>query len=291
MKREKEIQDDEIRVIGSQPKPRHRAVWQKILIAVAVLAGVAAGIYAISSEPIPEVAEEEVGYFEQETVPEVPTEEVTPLGTSSEEVGEGFCELRDTLINDIPLRIYIPHRARPTLHVGHLSRTDSTIVLCAQAADIRRDNRKIVGAFVLRGEPLAWGLSKKGFCAIIGDRVTIGKADNSPLFEQATEEGGYFFRQYPLVDRGRLVENKPKNKALRRALCDRRGELFVVDCSTRESFHDFAQALVDLGVDHAIYLVGCSAYGWARGEDGAVTEFGEYNARLPKNTSYIVWRK
>lgn len=31
--------------------------------------------------------------------------------------------------------------------------------------------------------------------------------DNSPLFEAATEKGGYFFRQYPLVDNGVLVDN------------------------------------------------------------------------------------
>ena len=49
--------------------------------------------------------------------------------------------------------------------------------------------------------------------AIINDKITIGIADNSPLFEQATETGGYFFRQYPLVDNGKLVENEPKNKS------------------------------------------------------------------------------
>ena len=34
----------------------------------------------------------------------------------------------------------------------------------------------------------------------------------------------------------------------------------MVETTTRESFHDFAQALVDLGADNAIYLVGSSAY-------------------------------
>lgn len=178
-----------------------------------------------------------------------------------------------------------------SLHVGRLDKRDTSIIFAAQAADIRRDNRKIVGAFVLKGEPLAWGLSKKGYCAIINDKITIGIADNSPLFEQATETDGYFFRQYPLVDNGKLVENEPKNKSVRRALCDRNGEVMMVESLSNESFHDFAQALVDLGITNAIYLVGSSAYGWAVNDNGDRIEFGIENLRLPKNASYIVWRR
>ena len=70
----------------------------------------------------------------------------------------------------------------------------------------------------------------------------------------------------------------------------------MVETLTAESFHDFAQALVDLGVDQAVYIVGSSAYGWAVDESGTTHEFGEDNyytgrRRMPKNTSYIVWRK
>ena len=110
-------------------------------------------------------------------------------------------------IADIPIRMYIPHHAEMSLHLGRINRQDTTIVYVAQAADVRADNGGIVGAFVLCGEPKAWGLSKKGFCASIDGKVTVGVAANSPLFEQATERGGYFFRQYPLVDNGVPVFN------------------------------------------------------------------------------------
>lgn len=71
--------------------------------------------------------------------------------------------------------------------------------------------------------------------------------------------------------------------------------MFMVETTTRESFHDFAQALVDLGADNAIYLVGSSAYGWAVDEAGTKHEFGKDNyctgrRNMPKNVSYIVWR-
>ena len=171
--------------------------------------------------------------------------------------------LRDT-INDIPLDIYIPHNAVPELVLGVPSLQDKSIVLTTQAADIRADNGKIVGAFVLNGKPLSWGLSKKGYCGIIDGKVTVGVADNSPLFEEATEKEGFFFRQYPLVDNGVLVENAPKGKSIRKALCDRDGEIMVIMSQTPESFHDFAQALVDMQVDNAIYLVGSTSFGYFR---------------------------
>ena len=107
---------------------------------------------------------------------------------------------------------------------------------------------------------------------------------------------GYFFRQYPLVKDGQVIDNEPKGKSIRRAICDRQGEIFMVETESIESFHDFAQALADLGVDQAVYLVGSSAYGWAVDEAGTTHEFGEDNyytgrRRMPKNTSYIVWRR
>ena len=75
-------------------------------------------------------------------------------------------------------------------------------MLVAQAADVRRDNRQIVGAYVINGEMLSRGKAKSGFCAIIGDEVMIGVAQTTPLLERATEENGFFFRQYPLVYEG-----------------------------------------------------------------------------------------
>jgi hypothetical protein len=218
------------------------------------------------------------------------------LGNAPDSAALGYTEIQDTLINDIPIRVYIPHNADLSLHIGRMNRKDTTVIFAAQAADVRADNGGIVGAFVLKGEPKAWGLSKKGYCASINGQITIGVADNSPLFEQATEEGGYFFRQYPLVSNGEIVENELKGKSIRRGICERQGEIFMVETGTPESFHDFSQALVDLKVNQAVYLVGSSAYGWAVDQTGTTHEFGDDNyytgrRKMPKNTSYIVWRR
>ena len=296
MREPKDIRDDQIRIIGEGGDcgPARRGVWIFIFSALGVLLVAAALLTALWPKD-DEPAEVEPTLFE----PAPETEPPIALGRIGKAVGtavRGYTEIRDTLINDIPLRIFIPHNAEMSLHIGKMNKMDKSVIYAAQAADVRADNGGIVGAFVLRGEPRAWGLSKKGFCASINGKVTIGVAENSPLFEKATEQGGYFFRQYPLVCDGKVIDNEPKGKSTRRAICDRRGEIFMVESGTIESFHDFAQALADLGVEQAVYLVGSSAYGWAVDEAGMVHEFGEDNVRLgprrmPKNTSYIVWRR
>ena len=300
MKNEMDIRDDEIRIIGDTPSehssPKGRKVWTMVAVAGVVVALIAILCWVLLRRDN-ELSSDEYLEFEP-YVESVASEQkkLQKLGREVDSQARGFCEIRDTVINDIALRIYIPHNAKLSLHVGRMDKEDSTVIYTAQAADVRADNGGIVGAFVLAGEPKAWGLSKTGYCASINGKVTIGVAENSPLFEQATETGGYFVRQYPLVDNGVLVENNPKNKSIRRSICDRNGEIFMVESLSLESFHDFSQALVDLGVHNAIYLVGSNAYGWAVKEDGTLQDFGDENRyrgrhRMPKNTSYIVWRR
>ena len=297
MKNKYDIKDDELRIIGKPalgdgqtPETRSKSyLW--IIIAVAVLA--IAGIILIFTGKGNGV-EQEQGLFE-----EIPTQDIAvdiqhvqaKLGMEVDSMTNGFTEKIDTIVNDIPLSIFIPHNATAELCLNTPDINDNSIIFTAQAADIRKDNKKIVGAFVLKGEPLAWGLSKKGYCGIIDGRISVGVADNSPLFEEATEKGGYFFRQYPLVDNGQLVENEPKNKSIRKALCDRNGEILIAVSNTPESFHDFAQALVDLGVDNAIYLVGGEyAKGWYRNAAGEVFDFSKARRDRYKYENYIVWK-
>jgi len=290
--KEKDIRDDEIRVIGEDDKAKFNG-WKWLLL---LLAGIVIGlvVWALLPQKHEDPKEDPMqGVFEPGNDSVESTIVKLPLA-KAEDNGKAFIEMMDTTINDIPMRLYLPHQVTMSLHLGAIDLNDPSIIFTAQAADIRADNGGIVGAFVLEGEPKAWGLSKKGYCAIINDTVTVGVADNSPLFEEATEKGGYFFRQFPLVDNGKLVENELKGKAVRRALCDRGGEIFTVETLSIESFHDFSQALVDLGVDNAIYLVGANAFGWATDADGQRHEFGDPNPKTSKkwrNINYLVMRQ
>ncbi len=277
-----EIQDDELRVIGRPSgsedtrKPRK---WLWIVMAVAIVAAVVAATIICSRKPgnDPVVFDSSI------------KEKIEPLGNYADTTGKAYTEHLELTINDIPLDIYIPHNAKPSLAIGTPDIFDKNIVLVTQAADIRADNGKINGAYVLAGKPMAWGLSKKGYVGIIDDKITVGVADNSPLFEEATEKGGYFFRQYPLVDNGVLVENEPKGKAIRKAICDRAGEIIVVMSISPESFHDFAQALVDLQVDNAVYLVGSDSFGFFRDKYDHFTQICEKKRGGYKYENYIKW--
>lgn len=288
-----EIQDDELRVIGrpsvtdDAKKPRR---WMWVVMAVVIVAAVVTAVILGHGKIMG--PENDPGVFDPSTVVE-PThaikEAVAPLGNYADTTGQSYTEHLKLTINDIPLDVYIPHNAKPSLAIGTPDIFDKNIVLVTQAADIRADNGKINGAFVLAGKPMAWGLSKKGYVGIIDDKITVGVADNSPLFEEATEKGGYFFRQYPLVDNGVLVDNEPRGKAIRKAICDRAGEIIVVMSITPESFHDFAQALVDLQVDNAVYLVGSDSYGYYRDENDHVTQICEKRRVEYKYENYIKW--
>lgn len=305
-RQEFDIQDDDFRVIGKTPtlrnqeeKPtRKRRTWWPFAVALLLVAATVVLTMLPSKdakhaqEPVIETIDSVV--FEPMTdtkVPEKLQDAIKPLGDYSDTtLVKPYTEhLRDT-INDIPIDIYIPHNATPELVIGVPSLHDKSIVMTTQAADIRADNGKIVGAFVMNGKPLSWGLSKKGYCGIIDGKVTVGVSENSPLFEEATEKGGHFFRQYPLVDNGKLVENEPKGKSIRKALCDRNGEIMVIMTTTPESFHDFAQALVDMKVDNAIYLVGSTSYGYFRDRyDHLAIIYNKYRYGY-KNENFIVWR-
>ena len=280
-----DIQDTEIRIIGeSSAKPKRRYGW--FVLGVLILIGIVLTITSLCTHTI---NQEEVGLFERSASQSIPH----PLRSwihSLDSISEPCVLSKDTTVNDIPMRLYVPLNMTPRLEVGYTCIDDTlhNMLLC-QAADIRADNQKIVGAFVLRGKPLSWGLSKKGYCGIIGDQVTVGVADNSPLFEQATEVGGYFFRQYPLVSNGTLVENELKSQSTRRGLCELEGKIVVAETFTPESLHDFSQALVDLGTTNAIYLVGSSAIGWHRTIDGRGIASGQWEPRVYKNVSFIVW--
>lgn len=200
--------------------------------------------------------------------------------------------ISDTLMDGIHLRIFTPYNTVPTLHVGTLDTSDAEIVFATLAADLGYENGKIIGAFVCEGEPRSWGGGRKlGYCAIIGGNITLGVSESSPLFEQAIEQGGYFFRQYPAVDNGEMVKNNPKNASFRRALCMLNGKVCVVATTdNRVLMNDFSSALAKLGVENAIFLVGGTADGWYRNGDGTLYRLGEEYIKGDTNINYIVFR-
>lgn len=282
-------QDNEIYVLGSDAKEevkRNISGKKWIIVVVSVFAVmILAGIifFLLTKNREPEYYFEPEEKTEQQSI-SVPTDSVEIL------TEEGYIEVKEEDINDVPLYVYTPQNAMMTLSLGMPDKTDPSIVFAAMAADIRKDNQEIVGDFVLSGQQLSRGVAKKGFCAIIDNTISIGMGDETPLLEKSKENSGFFFRQYPLVHNGELIENKPKNKSVRRALAVRNERVMMVESKNAESFHDFSQALVDIGISDAIYLVGGNAYGWYYNKEHIRKEFGEERSDWPGNISYIIWK-
>lgn len=281
MKHFDDINDDEIRVIGGgqsrRPSNLNRWLWVAVTGIVLLILGILLRMKQNAYQN--EVAE-------AGTLPE--PEAVSPTLVQA---AAATVLVSDTTINDVQLRLHFPVNAVPELRIGIPDTTDPSLLMALQAADIRADNGLMVGAFVLKGKLMSRGMSKKGFCAILGDEIHIGMAESTPLFEESIEKEGGFFRQYPLVCDGKMMENKPKGKAVRHALCEIDGQVAVVSSLSNESLHDFAQALEDMGVRQAIYLTGADSYGFCRPKNRPFTSWGNVTlAASYGNVNFIVWK-
>ena len=287
-KRPMDINDDEIRVISpagdSHPEKKsgknNRRTWLLICLAVTVLAVLlAVALYFVRRN----TNLEKEGVLDRPSV----SEANIPVPSYTD---NGFVEVCDTVVNGTELTFMMPHDAIPVLAIGEKALSDTTSLLVAQAADIRADNGKIAGSFVLKGDLISKGEAKAGFCAIVDGRISIGVADATPMLERAIESNGYFFRQYPLVVGGQIVENKPKGMSFRKALVEKDGCIGIAMSKERLTFHDFSQALVDAGVRNAIYLVGSTSPGYYKDVEGRVIRFGLEEEKTADFVNFIVWK-
>lgn len=302
-----DIGDDEIRVISptGDESPRNNGKRKRkryVYAAISVIAAVAVAAIVLTV-----LRPGNANETETEDAAMAPVNErAVVFGTGSDtkainETGEDdmenttpanerYTSRRDTTVNGTRLIILTPHGATATLEVGNDVVNDTTAILAAQAADIRRDNGEIAGAYVVRGELLSKGEAKAGYCSIVNGEINIGVADATPMLEQALTSEGYFFRQYPLVAAGQLIENKPQGKARRKALAEIDGTMSVVMSADKLTFHDFSQALIDAGVRNAIYLVGANSTVFYNHRDGRRHFMGPVDENAPDNINYIVWR-
>lgn len=282
-----DIGDDEIRIISSSnaAPPDHttrgRTIWLFGLMALVVIGAIIL-FSTLSGKHSPQ------NVLAVDTIRQIILVPDSAGDTHASETA--FVGVSDTIVGGVGLKVLTPEHAVPALVLGARALADSAAVLVVQAADVRADNGNIAGAFVLKGDLISKGEAKSGFCAIINGEMTIGVADATPLLEQAIESEGYFFRQYPLVVGGQIVENKPKGQALRKALAEIDGSVRVVLSKEKLSFRDFSQALVDAGARNAIYLVGSSASGRYVDRSGTSFQFGKENESPSENVNYLVWK-
>ncbi|MDE6535349.1 MAG: phosphodiester glycosidase family protein [Muribaculaceae bacterium] len=270
-------------LIDEQPKKRHKFPWVAILL---ILIGITGLIFFIGLLiPKAESSNNDMPQRENMVVREV--EESEPAIVTQP---QSSVLILDTIVNNKGLTIYEPRNATASLTLGDGLLSDSTIILATQAADVRGDNGEILGTFVLNGELKSKGESKAGFCAIINGQPTIGIADATPMLEQALTEGGYFFRQYPLVVGGQSIENKPKGRAVRKALAEIGNKICIIVSHDKLTFTEFSELLTEAGVRNAIYLCGGDSYGFYNDKEGQRQQIGNDQKSIGENISFIIWK-
>lgn len=281
------IKDNEIRVIApSGTQPSRKSNKRKLFLIATAIAIVGVILVVIFHLAFGKTnVEDNVGLQKADS-----SVVDTPMSADSTAIDKGYVEVRDTVVNGKGLTFLFPHNATPFLTIGEEALSDTTSVLVAQAADIRADNGKIAGTFVLNGDLISKGEAKAGFCAIVNDHISIGVADATPMLEQAIENNGYFFRQFPLVVGGQLIENRLKSSSLRKALVEYEGNIGIAMSSDKLTLHQFSEILIDAGVRNAIYIVGSTSPGRYRDISGNRIKFGKDEPVIPQYTSFIVWK-
>lgn len=267
--------DNEIQVLG---RPKKRVCKWRWLVLFFVLGSIFIALILFYAIP------------EEKTVDlrEFKTELNVPIKGEPKFIESGV-EYYSENENDVAMAVFHLIDMNAELNTDARQYTNDKECFIVQAADIRQDNGKFVGDFVLNGKKLSSGKRKKGYCAIIDGKITIGMSDSDEVMNHCIAKGGSFFRQYALVSNGIMQENVLKGKSIRRALARKGNKLYVFETEYRESMHDFAEALQDMGVTEAISLVGGNEaymYWW---QDDELYE--NYDLSEVKNNNFIVFKK
>ncbi len=230
------MKEDEIQILGtSQKKNRKRILWWFVSLVALLLTALAVtwGVTNVNR---------------RNAVLNKVVADVTPLSILSSQ--ESGLYTFDTEMNDISIS---------TLHLVNMSTQltqsvpeykDSTMLLSVVATRKRAVGSDLVidGKLISRGKPMS------GFCAIVNGNVAIGESKDDDVMNYCIEHGGSFFRQNMLVRNGEVLEVAIKGKAPRCALARQGNDMYVVYTSDEESVHDFAEAMVDIGVLDALLL-------------------------------------
>lgn len=281
------MKDNEIQILGlpERAKKKKRIALTICLVLLLLLAIVVTCVLLLRKN------DESIGIIDQNTTTIIDGDTDNKQQHSLLQDQNTYTEVREETINDVPMFIYIPNYREVELVLGRPKINDSTIIFAVQAADIAADMKTLVGDFVIKGKQLAKSKSKRGFCAIIGNEITIGLGVSTPLLQESIDKGGDFFRQYSLVSEGKIVEVVPKGKSIRRALGKLKGRDVIIESRSRESFHDFSQALIDIGIEDAIYLVGGNAFGWYLDKNGEIHTFGSSSQDNMDTGNYLIFKR
>ncbi len=230
------MREDEIQILGtSQKKNRKRILWWFVSLVVLLLTALAV-IWGVTNAN------------RRNAILNKVVADVTPLSILSSQ--ESGLYTFDTEMNDISISTLHLVNMRTQLTQSVPEYEDSTMLLSVIAT-----RKRAVGSdLVIDGKQISRGKPMSGFCAIVNGNVAIGESKDDDVMNYCIEHGGSFFRQNMLVRNGEVLEVALKGKAPRCALARQGNDMYVVYTLDEESVHDFAEAMVDIGVLDALLL-------------------------------------
>lgn len=230
------MREDEIQILGTSEKKNHkRILWWSVSLVVLLLTAFAITWGVLNANRRNAVLNKVVA-------------DVNPLSILNSQ--ESGLYTFDTEMNDISIS---------TLHLVNMNTQltqsvpeykDTTMLLSVVATCKRAVESDLVidGKLIARGKPMS------GFCAIVNGNVAIGESKDDDVMNYCIENKGSFFRQNMLVKDGMVLDVPIKGKAPRCALARQGNDMYVVFTEDEESVHDFAEAMVDIGVLDALLL-------------------------------------
>lgn len=116
-------------------------------------------------------------------------------------------------------------------------------------------------------------------------------AATTPYLDEALDKDGYFFRLFPLVIAGVMIDQsqRPSSRSFCRALVEFEDCFSVVMSQNRVNMSELAVALKELGAVNAISLCGGLSISFYKDFEGNHYIFGKKWKHL-ENVNYLVWR-
>ena len=199
------------------------------------------------------------------------------------------------------LFFYYPQFTSIGLVCGTMPYNDTSVVFCAEAAYTHAIRRKfshdnIDGCHVCDGVKYTGADCKDNTGMFVwhgGAWQFVYPANDAVMDSAATDSCGMGFGQTMLIYHKALLlpVRNLKQVAHFRALCERQGQLCVIDSKDTVTFGHFLYLLCACGVEHALYLDMGSGWNhsWYREVDGTLREIYPY--RHPYCTNWIVFRR
>lgn len=210
---------------------------------------------------------------------------------SCESGREDYTECIETIVDSLPLRIYIPHYQKISYYTGQdiagLDRYQNCLYLAAAAFtgvgyQYGFKHSLIAGDHVEDNHAYPYASTRyhgyscqrnTGAFVDYNGKYQFLYQDYSSELTMAAKHGGIGFAQEMMIHHSlKVPTTRPlTNNGQFRALCDRNNQLCIIESASSVQFGAFISTLLDLNVSEALYLdMGGWSFSWHRDKNGEV---------------------